>query len=207
MSTSNHIWHFSSVGGVKRVNLESGRDLLALDQLDQKLWTALSCPVEGLEIDSKTLGLIDLDGDGRIRVPEILEAVKWICAHINNPDELLLQANSLPLSSINQNTQEGKNLYNSAHQILENLKVSKVDSISIEQTSDLNKIFADTKLNGDGIITVDSTDHQDLKKLIQEIIKFSSPLKDRNGKKGINAEGIELFYSECQKYNDWLVAL
>jgi len=25
-----------------------------LDQLDQKLWVALSCPVKGLEIDEKT---------------------------------------------------------------------------------------------------------------------------------------------------------
>ena len=65
MNNSNHVWSFSTVGGVKRVNLETGADLLALEQLDQKLWTALSCPVSGLEIDSKTLALIDSDGDGQ----------------------------------------------------------------------------------------------------------------------------------------------
>ena len=31
------------IGGVNRVNLETGQDLVALEQLDQKLWTALSC--------------------------------------------------------------------------------------------------------------------------------------------------------------------
>ena len=55
MESNNHIWNFSSVGGVKRVNLESGADLLNLANLDPKLWTALSCPVTGLEIDKKTL--------------------------------------------------------------------------------------------------------------------------------------------------------
>jgi hypothetical protein len=63
MSNQNHIWNFSSVGGVKRVNLESGKDLEALEYLDQKLWTALSCPVYGLEIDHKTLELIDEDNN------------------------------------------------------------------------------------------------------------------------------------------------
>ena len=50
---------------------------MALEQLDQKLWIALSCPTQGLEFDGKTLEMIDTDGDGRIRVPEIIEAVKW----------------------------------------------------------------------------------------------------------------------------------
>ena len=84
---------FSSVGGVNRVNLESGEDLIRLGELDQKLWTALSCPVRGLEIDSKTLELIDTDHDGQIRVPEILAALKWIISVINDPSDLLKQEN------------------------------------------------------------------------------------------------------------------
>ena len=36
MDNSNHVWQFSRVGGVNRVNLDSGKDLLALDKLDQK---------------------------------------------------------------------------------------------------------------------------------------------------------------------------
>jgi hypothetical protein len=51
MTSTHHEWSFSSVGGVKRVNFDSGKDILALEQLDQKLWTALSCPTFGLEID------------------------------------------------------------------------------------------------------------------------------------------------------------
>jgi hypothetical protein len=60
------------------VNLLSGNDLKSLEQLDQKLWTALSCPVHGLEIDSGTLKLIDSDGDQRIRVPEVIDAGKGL---------------------------------------------------------------------------------------------------------------------------------
>ena len=78
MIHTNYEWSFSSVGGVKRVNFDSGRDILALEQLDQKLWTVLSCPTNGLEIDATTLELIDEDNDGHIKVTEILAAIKWI---------------------------------------------------------------------------------------------------------------------------------
>lgn len=201
--SNNHVWNFSSVGGVKRVNLESGKDLLNLESLDQKLWTALSCPVEGLEIDAKTLDLIDSDKDGRIRVPEIIEAVKWITSLINNADELLLQNPDLPLSSINQKTKEGKKLFASAKQILENLNLPESTTISVEQTSDIVSIFAKTKFNGDGIITLESADDDDTKKLIEQIILCCGSLKDRSGKKGISEELIELFYKECTAFSTW----
>lgn len=76
MSQNSHVWSFSTVGGVKRVNIDKGADLVNLENLDPKLWTALSCPVKGLEIDHKTLELIDKDNDGQIRVPEVIAAVK-----------------------------------------------------------------------------------------------------------------------------------
>ncbi len=203
MEKTSHIWQFSSVGGVKRVNLESGEDLLALDSLDQKLWTALSCPVEGLEIDYKTLELIDLDKDGRIRVPEILEAVKWITALIKNPDDLLKQEKSLPLTAINLNTSEGKNLYASAKQILKNFGTPDAPDLSVEQTSDTVGIFAKTKFNGDGIITAESCDSEEQKKLIKDIITCLGSTTDRSGKKGVSEEKLKLFFEECNMYSKW----
>jgi hypothetical protein len=62
-------WQFFRAGGFNQVALTSGADLMALDQLDQKLWVALACPTSGLEFDKATLALIDTDKDGR-----------WACA-------------------------------------------------------------------------------------------------------------------------------
>jgi len=72
-SSTPHKWRFARVGGFDQVRLETGADLLALDQLDQKLWASLSCPTHGLELDPRTLELIDSDADGRIRVPRSLQ--------------------------------------------------------------------------------------------------------------------------------------
>jgi len=202
-NNGNHIWQFSRVGGVNRVNLTSGNDVRFLGNLDQKLWTVLSCPVYGLEIDSKTLELLDTDKDNRIRVPEILEAIKWIVSLINNPDELVNDNKSLPLSAINTENEEGKQLLASAKQILANLGKPDSKEITITDTSDITNIFASTKFNGDGIITANSTDNSDLKDLINNIISCFVPVTDRSGIAGVNSDIIHNFYQSCEEYSNW----
>jgi len=76
-SSSGHIWKFFRRSGLDQVSLETAADLQALGELDQKLWVALACPVKGLEMDEKTLSLIDSDGDGRIRPAELIAALHW----------------------------------------------------------------------------------------------------------------------------------
>ena len=61
-------WKFATVGGATRVKIESGEDIRHLSELDQKMWTVLSCPTSGLEIDARTLPLVDLDQDGKIQM-------------------------------------------------------------------------------------------------------------------------------------------
>jgi len=200
---SSHIWQFSRVGGVNRVNIETAQDLLNLCNLDQKLWTALSCPVHGLEIDPKTLELIDKDSDERIRVPEVLEAVRWLLSLIKDPDEIIKGNSSLPLSSINDNCEEGRNLIASARQILMNLGLPDQTNITVEQSSDTELIFKDTKFNGDGIITEDSTEDEGVKKVINEIIVSVGSLKDRNGKDGVSIDQVNLFYQSLAEYSSW----
>ncbi len=203
MDNNKHVWRFSRVGGVNRVNLDSGQDLMYLDQLDQKLWTALSCPVSGLEIDSKTLELIDVDRDLKIRAPEVIASVKWAIANLKTPDELLKSSKELQLSAINDLTDEGKNLLKSAKQILTNLGKPEQKFITVEETSSVIKIFEKTKFNGDGIITALSSDKAETTKIIEQILSCTTPLTDRSGKPGISKNTIDEFYKICQDYIDW----
>src|SRR5690606_13708182 len=86
---SGHVWQFFRAGDFDQVALTSGADLLALGELDQKLWAALACPVHGLHFDGRTRELIDTDGDGRVRAKELIEAVEWAAARLKNPDDLI----------------------------------------------------------------------------------------------------------------------
>ena len=71
-------WRFCTKGGSGQVKIECGEDLRRLKDLDQKYWTALAASNSGLRFDSRTLELLDTDGDGRIRVPELLAAVDFL---------------------------------------------------------------------------------------------------------------------------------
>ena len=87
---TDHRWRFFRAGGFDQVRLERAADLLALGELDQKLWLALSCPVRGTQFDARTLALIDTDGDGHLRAPELIAAAQWAGARLKD-SELLVE--------------------------------------------------------------------------------------------------------------------
>jgi len=93
-------WTFTKVGGVTRVCIGSGEDIRHLGELDKKKWTVMSCPVEGLEISSDSLSLMDGDGDGKLRVKEVVATAEWLCANLKNADTLLEQSDSIAIDNI-----------------------------------------------------------------------------------------------------------
>ncbi|MBQ2189283.1 MAG: hypothetical protein II452_00260 [Paludibacteraceae bacterium] len=97
---SKYKWTFANVGGVTRVRIQSGEDIRHLGELDKKMWTVLSCPVNGLEISSESLSLMDLDGDNKLRVEEVTGTANWLCATLKTPDTLLEQSDCIAIDNI-----------------------------------------------------------------------------------------------------------
>ncbi len=203
-SSDGHRWKFFRIGGFDQVYLGSADDLMCLEKLDQKLWSTLSCPTLGLEFDSRTLELIDSDGDGRIRPPEIIEAVKWTGLLLKDPERLLTGSPALELSSINDASDEGCRILNAARQILKVLGKDDALEITADDVADVEGIISRTNFNGDGIITADAASDISVRQVIEEIINCLGPDKDRSGKPGISGEKLEQFYSEAREYSEWL---
>ena len=200
--TKGYPWQYCSLGGVVRVNITSGEDIAHLGELDQKLWTVLSCPTKDLAFDERTLQLIDADGDGRVRVQEVVAAAQWLTAVVKDKDAILKGESVLKLDGINTECEAGQKLYKSARQILEHLGLDK-DEISVDDASDSVAIFAGTKFNGDGVITPISTDDEALKALIAEIADKIGSATDRSGEPGVTTEQIEAFYAALADYAAW----
>ena len=204
--TSSHRWRFFRAGGFDQVKLETGADLMNLDQLDQKLWVALACPISGLEFDAKTAALIDTDCDGRIRAPELIGAVKWAGSMLKNPDDLIRGGDSLPLGSINDATPDGHQILASARQILANLGRADSSAISLADVSDAAGIFANTVLNGDGIIIPESAADNATRGIIEEIAACMGTVADRSGKPGIDQAKSDGFFAACEAFDAWIQA-
>lgn len=113
------------MGGVTRVCIQSAEDIRHLGELDKKMWTVLSCPVNGLEISSDSLSLMDQDGDGQLRLKEVVATAEWLCATLKDPQSLFEQSDSILLDNIID-----ESIVAVARKIDESLKL-KVERISL----------------------------------------------------------------------------
>jgi hypothetical protein len=141
MSDTLHPWRFFRAGGFDQPRIDSPADLLALEQLDQKLWVALSCPIGGTEFDRRTLELIDADGDGHIRAPELIAAVRWAGGRLT--DTQALAGNALPLTAIRDDDDEGTLIAAAARALLAD---STGTQITVDMASAAQTCFAEKAL-------------------------------------------------------------
>ena len=174
---SKYRWEFSNIGGSSRVRIKSGEDIAHLRELDPTMWTVLSCPVQGLEIDQASLACIDTDGDGKIRVNDVVKTAEWAVSALSNADKLLEGASSISISDFNAETETGRKLASSAREILQNLG-REGDVISLSDTADRVAIFAGTKFNGDGVIIEAAAENDEEKAAIAAIKATLGSVKD-----------------------------
>ena len=195
-------WDFDNIGGTSRVKITKGEDIVHLAELDPKMWTVLSCPVKGLEIDEKSLAYMDCDSDGKLRINDVICTSKWITGLLKDADLLLEGKDSIDIEQINTGSDAGKKLYNSAKQILKNLgKEGTV--ISIADTADNAAIFAKTRFNGDGVITELTAEDPADKAAVAAAVTCLGGVADRSGAMGVNAGLVETFYKALADYVAW----
>ncbi len=108
---------FTTIGGNPRVLISKGEDLRHLRELDEKMWTVLSCPTTGLEIPEDTLKIIDTDADGHIRIDEVIAASEWLCSLVKNPDILLEETDVVNIADMNEDNAEANQMATIARKI------------------------------------------------------------------------------------------
>lgn len=111
-------WTFTTIGGNTRVHVAKGEDIRHLGELDEKMWTVLSCPTTGLEISAETLALMDNDHDGKIRIDEVVATANYLCGVLRNPDVLLEEKDELRIADLNEDNDEAKQMAEVARRIV-----------------------------------------------------------------------------------------
>ena len=167
-TTDQHRWNFSRFGGVTQVLLKDADDIAHLDELDLKLWTVLAMPTQGIFFDLKTIALLDTDADGFIRPPEILAAVDWIAAQLSDLSLLMQEGDSIPLSSIKDDT-----LRASARWLLDHIKKNDAQEISIADIETQKKFFDAHTPDCNSQIPADGSDDDKLKQIINSAVATS----------------------------------
>jgi hypothetical protein len=183
-----HRWRFFRSGGLDQALIETEDDLRALEFLDQKLWVALSCPVRGLQLDERTLALIDTDKDGHVRPPEVLAAVGWACARLKDPASILKGPQALPLEAISDPA-----LADAARWVLSR-SAKAGDSVLASDAAAVAASLSQGPLKGDGALRPEAAPDEATRQLIRDI---TACLGQATG------ATIETFFSDLAAFTSW----
>ncbi len=200
---NGHTWRFFRAGGLDQVRLETGADIAHLEQLDQKLWVALACPVKGLESDEKTLALVDSDKDGRIRVPEVLAAIKFCRERLKSLDPLTKGSDTLDLANLGDASAEGKAALASAKEVLKSLGKEAAPAITLADVADTQAILAKARFNGDGVLGAEAADDESTKQVVADILATTGGTTDCGGAVGVAEANIAAFFAELAAFDAW----
>ena len=202
---TKHSMKFFRAGGFDQARIDSGKDILALEDLDQKLWVALACPVEGLEFDGETLKMLDRDGDGRVRAADILTEVRWLKEVLADSEELVRPGDDLRLAAIDAASPEGGRVLASARRILANLGRDDSPVITLADALDTENIFGATCFNGDGVVPAATAgDDAVVRALIEDILLCCGAETDRSGAPGVTQDKIDSFFDGIGRYAAWV---
>ncbi|EPF28173.1 hypothetical protein DWB79_09455 [Treponema medium] len=199
-NTDQHRWNFSRFGGVTQVILKNADDITHLGELDQKLWTVLAMPTQGIFFDPKTISLLDYDGDGFIRPPEILATVDWLGTQLSDLSLLLEEGDSVPLASINDET-----LRASARWLLDHIQKNDTQEISIVDIETQKKFFDAHTPDCNAPIPADGSDDDKLKQIINRAV--ASCIENGTLADGIQQCILQDLMTDAQAFLAWQTSL
>ena len=197
-------FHFMQNGGLIQAKISTIDDVLNLRDLDPKMWTALACPVQGLEFSEETLSVLDTDKNGRVRQPEILEAVDYIKKYFSRPEIIMQKGDSIPLDAMSSEPFDcGHSPLESAKSVLEILGKSDAGELKLEDLGVNDKLFAPNVFNGDGVLTAECVGDEAVAAVVKDIITCGGGSDDISGAKGITRAQKEEFFVNARALKQW----
>ncbi len=191
-----HTFAFTRLGGVDQALFRGSADIVELAALDQKLWVALACPIEGVALHKRTLELLDAHHDGRIRASELLDAIDFTRRRLGDADAIAEGSDRLERMSIDPTTAEGAAL------LLALDRLGRT-SITLDEVRGSIAVLAEQPLNGDGVVTPDSAADPALAEVIHDLLSVLPGVPDRSGKSGVDRATLETFFGGLAELARW----
>jgi hypothetical protein len=176
-------------GGSLQVDIPHFDALLEAISIPETQWIATACPVEGLQCDPRFLSFMDTDGNGRIRVAEVRDAVKHTAKLLQFRKGVDARSEVLELDALSP---EGAKIKAAALRILGSLKATDTARISLEQVRASEKVLRDAGINGDGIVAPTFLPEK-VRGLASRIMAAFPEVKNRAGQAGIDLPTLQRF--------------
>lgn len=196
-----HRMTYSRVGGNYQLLIRSFEDLPSVLELDEAFW-ALNCiDVNSLRMDRRFLTFVDGNNDGKIRTDEIRTAVSFFLKYIRDGKGFENASDTLELESIDP--ESGSALLDSAKLILKNLGKPDAKMLTLAELRNDKAIRSRSYNNGDGVVTPDTEQPDEINERIELIMKTAGTADDISGVKGISKTILEKFALESTAFLEW----
>lgn len=195
---------FQRLGGSCQLLLEDTSDLRHVTELNDAHWIMTSVRTDSILCDKDFLHFLDSDGNGRIRVDEVKEAIRWMLRLFITPEHIMDGSDELALSSISEQNPEGRDICRTVRIALANLGQPESSVITLSQICDQKKIISDALQNGDGIIPPEQVRNEAAADCIRLIMRTVGKQADLCGMEGVSDEQVNVFEKKLADRLSWL---
>jgi hypothetical protein len=186
-------------GGDWQPQLETFEDAVAALLLPDTAWAVLSCPVDGMDLDADFLGLIDRDGDGRVRADDVRLAVQWTADRFSDWSDVTAGAKRLRLDALSPfATAQAA----TGAALAQRLELAPNAGLSLADLHNTEALCQCGDRDGDGVVPLDciGTDFQGR---AAAILMVCDAELDRHGKPGISCAVLDQFTNARDEWLAW----
>ncbi len=198
-----HAWVFQRYGRSYQPVVDSAASLRAAADLDAALWLATVAPVEALRADPALLRCLDADGDGRIRVGEFKEAIRWLFSRLSDPSGVDEASTTLRISALHGEDPAGQAL----RDVLERIRAGRPEpgpeSVTIEETRKIIRSIEARPAGSIGVIVPDAASDEEIRVFLEAILKTTGGGDAGGGRKGVGRADLDRFETAASDYLAW----
>lgn len=139
--------------GSLMLDLNCFADLEAAIEIPEALWVAIACPTTGMKCDPRFLELLDADGNKRIRVKEVKEAVAFVQVQLQDRSGCDAASEVLILSALSKEAEVLRQAAVLLLDLISNEEQTEHGSISLAQLREGLQRLSAAEHFGEGLLT------------------------------------------------------
>ena len=203
LEEDTRIPQFERIGGALQARIVKGEDLPKILELDPAHWAVTSIDVSKYSCNSEFLEFLDTDRNGKIRVDEIKNIIRWVLPRMKNLEGFEKGSTELVFADLNQETPEGTAIFNSAKFAMQNAGMADADRITLADIRDHKKLLSYGLSNGDGVVPPEQICVEELSIFANQVMTLGGKAKDISGADGIDLAIVTAFAANAGKFLAW----
>ena len=199
----DHTPRFDRFGRAPHLRIEGAADLAAALDLDEALWVATSAPVDTIHTDAAFLEYLDTDGDGRIRVYELKQAIRWTLAVLGQTRGLEQASDELRIDALNADHPDGGRIAASMQKMARRLELGAVSSLTLGQIRQIKHIEQTRAVSEAGVVLPEAALSESAAAFIEDVIRTTGGAAHPTGRSGLDAAKLEQFLHQARGLLAW----